>query len=170
MPSAEEDSQTRFVVKPSDVEVPKDVDLGHYRRILRPFLNWTLICDENLQRQQRVCNVSQTIVKTDGTIVFSWSLAATQDGQPFFILRVPPVLGTGDAIHLDLGDGGSVVSVPITACDQKICIGYQRVGPRLRLAITKGLVVHVSYSAVTSSTRVSFIAPFEGLATALAAI
>lgn len=157
-------------VKPSDVALPADVPLGQYRRITQPFQNWTLICDENLAKKQKVCNVSQTVVNTAGATVFSWSLAAAQDGQPFFILRMPPTVGEGGTIELDLGDGGSIVAVPVKGCDATVCIAYQQVGPRLRAAVEKGRAVQVTYTAGSPPTTVSFRAPFEGLDSALAGI
>ena len=51
----------RYRIKPSDVAVPPDVKLGDYQRTIRPFENWTLICDENLKARKKVCNVSQII-------------------------------------------------------------------------------------------------------------
>lgn len=159
-----------YVVKPSDVALPADVPLGQYRRMTQPFQNWTLICDENLAKKQKVCNISQTVVNAAGATVFSWSLAATQDGQPFFILRMPPTVGEGRTIQLDLRDGGSVVAVPVKGCDATVCIAYQQVGPRLRAAVDKGLAVQVSYAAGSPPDTVSFRAPFQGLANALAAI
>ncbi|ENN86543.1 hypothetical protein RHSP_64232 [Rhizobium freirei PRF 81] len=157
-------------VKPSDVALPVDVPPGQYRRITQPFQNWTLICDENLVKKQKVCNITQTVVNAAGTTVFSWSLAASQDGQPFFILRTPPTVGQGRTIQLDLRDGGSVVAVPVKGCDATVCIAYQLVGPRLRAAVEKGLAVQVSYAAGSPPDTVSFRAPFQGLANALAAI
>ena len=159
-----------YVVKPSEVVVPDGVPIGQYRRITRPFLNWTLICDENLQKKQKVCNVSQTIVDRDGTTIFSWSLAATQNGQPFFILRLRLAVGEKGGVQLDLRDGGPIVNVPVTGCDQKVCIAYQPVGPRLRAAIQKELAIDVSYASGASTETLSFQAPFAGLSSALAGI
>ena len=50
-----------YRIKPSDVALPPDAKLGEYQRTTRPFENWTLICDENLQARQKVCNVTQII-------------------------------------------------------------------------------------------------------------
>lgn len=159
-----------FFVKPSDITVPSDVPIGQYQRVIRPFPNWTLICDENRAKKQKVCNISQTIVGSHGATVFSWSLAAAQNGQPFFILRLPPSVGEGQAIQLDLSDGGPVVPVPIRGCTEQTCIGYQQVGARLRAAVAKGLAPKISYSQGTPPEAISFTAPFDGLAAALGAI
>ncbi|GAA3267943.1 hypothetical protein GCM10020258_38780 [Sphingomonas yabuuchiae] len=94
-----------FRVKPSDITLPEGLPAGQYRRIFQPFPNWTLVCDENLQKKQKICNVARTIQGPDGGTVFSWSLAAAQDGQPIFILRVPTNVGMGGLIRLVLPDG-----------------------------------------------------------------
>ncbi|MGO4319897.1 invasion associated locus B family protein, partial [Agrobacterium sp. MCAB5] len=60
-----------FHVKPSEVNVPEGVPLGQYRRTTTPFGNWTLVCDENRQTKQMICNVSQVIVDLAGNMVFS---------------------------------------------------------------------------------------------------
>lgn len=160
-----------FVVKPSDVALPSDVPPGEYRRIIRPFPNWTLICDENLAKKQRVCNIAQTILGPDGSTVFSWSLAAAQDGQPFMILRAPPSVGKERAIQLGFPDGTAPVAVPIEGCDATVCIAYLPVGPRIRAAVKKGVAVGISYeSGDAGAGAVSFRAPFDGLSAALAAI
>ncbi|SDD07577.1 Invasion associated locus B (IalB) protein [Bradyrhizobium brasilense] len=159
-----------YSVKPSNVSVPANVPLGQYRRVIRPFPNWTLICDENLDKKRRVCNVSQTVVGPDGAVVFSWSLAATQEGQPFFILRTPTGVGANGTIKLDLGDGGAALAVPIKGCDEKVCLAYLPVGPRLRTAAERGGPVQVAYDSGAPSNAVSFRAPLAGLTAALSVI
>ncbi|TIU06145.1 MAG: invasion associated locus B family protein, partial [Mesorhizobium sp.] len=72
-----------YRIKPSDVAVPPDVKLGQYQRTTRPFENWILICDENLQARKRVCNISQSFIDQSQAPVFSWSLAADEKGKPF---------------------------------------------------------------------------------------
>ncbi|ACL62632.1 invasion associated locus B family protein [Methylobacterium nodulans] len=159
-----------FSVKLPDVALPADVPLGQYRRVIRPFPNWTLICDENLEKKQKVCNISQTIVGPDGATVFSWSLAATLEGQPFFILRIPPGVGPNATLGLDLADGAPPITVPIKGCDAKICIAYLPVGQRLRTAAAKGGPVQVSYASDSLPNAVSFRAPLAGLTAALSVI
>lgn len=159
-----------YAVKPSDVVLPGDVPLGQYRRIMQPFMNWTLICDENLKKKQKVCNISQSIVDRQGAAAFSWSLAAAEDGRPFFILRVPSWVGKTGSIRIKLADKGADVSVPIEGCDARVCLAYQQVGPRLRAAVAKGGLAIISYDDGDLSRSVSFSAPLEGLSEALAAI
>lgn len=159
-----------YSVKPSEVVVPGDVAVGRYRRTFQPFPNWTLICDENLAKKRKVCNIAQTILGSDGAAVFSWSLAASQDGQPLFILRAPPALGADGTIALAIPDGGPLVRVKVRGCDATVCLAYQPVGQRLRAAVEKGLAVEISYAADTPSTPIVFRVPLQGLAQALAAI
>jgi len=159
-----------YQVKRSDVVIPHDVSPGQYRRVTQPFPNWTLICDENLARKQKVCNISQTIIDSRGEVSFSWSLAASDDGRPFFILRTPPSVGDKGVITLDLPDKGAEVSVAVDGCNPVVCIAYQQVGPRLRTLISKGGAVGISIKATDGTGKVSFLAPLDGLNAALAAI
>ena len=158
-----------YKIKSSDVLVPEGVQLGKYRRIIHPFENWTLICDENLKTRRKVCNISQTFTDESGTQVFSWSLAANVDGKPFMILRAPAVLGAGNKISLRLVGMDRDVDVDVKACDASVCIGYQPVGPILRQQIVKETTARVSYS-LSAGENVSIDAPFKGLAAALSAI
>lgn len=158
-----------YKIKSSDVLVPEGVPLGKYRRIIHPFENWTLICDENLKTRRKVCNISQTFTDEAGAQVFSWSLAANVDGKPFMILRVPPAIGAGSEISLRLAGTDRDIDVAVKACDASVCIGYQPVGPILRQEIVKETTARVSYS-LSVGQNVSIDAPFKGLAAALSAI
>src|SRR5882757_1793451 len=71
-----------YTVKPSDVVIPDGEQLGQYRRVVQPFKNWILICDESLKSKRRVCNLTQSIVDQRGAPVFNWSFVATADGKP----------------------------------------------------------------------------------------
>lgn len=167
------DLTSGYTIQPPDVILPDDAKLGRYRRIIQPFKNWTLICDENLQKKQRVCNITQSILDQKGEMVFSWSLAATEGGQPVLILRVPPNAGQGAKIKLDFLDNSPVILAEIRGCDTRVCISYQQVGPRLRAYIGKGAVAEISIPSVTASgdKRIETIrAPLEGLSEALSAI
>lgn len=158
-----------FMVKSPDIAV-SDVNIGQYRRVIRPFPNWTLICDENLAKRQKICNISQTIIGPEGGNVFSWSLAATEAGRPFFILRTPSSTITNTPIYLDLNDGAPPLSISVKGCDTKICIAYEPVIPRLRSAVKKGAIVQVSFATNTPSNVTRFRAPLQGLVAALAAL
>ncbi|MBB4611555.1 invasion protein IalB [Sphingomonas yabuuchiae] len=159
-----------FRVKPSDITLPEGLPAGQYRRIFQPFPNWTLVCDENLQKKQKICNVARTIQGPDGGTVFSWSLAAAQDGQPIFILRVPTNVGMGGLIRLVLPDGGAPVPIAVQGCNPTICLAYQSVSQRLRTAVEQGVTVEISYGSGSPPKPVRFFAPLAGLAAALAAI
>ncbi len=159
-----------YTVKLADVTVPAGVPIGKYRRAFQPFPNWTLICDENLAKKQKVCNIAQTILGPDGSTAFSWSLAAAQDGKPLFILRAPSSIGERGSICLTLPDGGPPILVSIQGCTPAMCLAYQALGQRLRAAIDKAMTIDISYVAGARANTVTFRAPLEGLATALAAI
>lgn len=162
-----------YTIKPSEVVLPPDVPLGRYRRMIQPFPNWTLICDENLEKKQKVCNISQTIIDSMGVTAFSWSLAASEDGKPFLILRTPPGVGVGKPVRLVFADAAAPISASTGGCDEKLCVAYLPVGPRLRLNIAKGATAEVSYevtAAAGPARVVSLRAPLDGLAAALAAI
>lgn len=169
-PPAQGSVQSDYAVKRSDVVLPNDVPVGQYRRITQPFPNWTLICDENLAKKQKVCNISQTIIDGNGNPTFSWSLAAADDGRPFFILRVPAAVGATGVVGMQLSDKGADVSISVAGCDSKVCIAYQQVGPRLRAAVNKGDPVKISFGSGDGAQKVSFSVPLQGLSDALAAI
>ncbi len=160
-----------YAVKPSDVAVPPDVPLGQYVRTIRPFPNWTLICDENRVKKQKVCNISQEILGPAGGVVFSWSLAAMADGRPVMILRIPAG-GLFGKVALDLQDGHAPLEVPVYGCDERLCIAYQPVDARLRAAMEAARMVGVAYEVKENGAvrRQSFRAPLAGLKQALSAI
>ncbi|WP_312891257.1 invasion associated locus B family protein [Mesorhizobium silamurunense] len=149
--------------------MPPDVKLGEYQRTTRPFENWTLICDENLQARKRVCNISQSFIDQAQALVFSWSLAADDKGKPFMILRAPSATGAGSKLSLKFAGRKQPVDVQLQACDASVCVGYVPVGPVLREQIGKETTVQVSYSLPSGAT-VSLDAPFKGLKSALSTI
>ncbi len=159
-----------FVIMPSEIKAPANVALGQYRRIIQPFPNWILVCDENLKAKQKICNVSQTFVGPDKAVVFSWSLAATQTGQPYFILRAPPSVGARGTLTLALPDGGTPVHLSISQCSDSLCLAYQPAGRRFRSAAEKRLLVTITYTTENNPTPVTIAAPLYGLVDALAAI
>lgn len=59
-----------YSIKPSEVTVPPGAELGRYRRIIQPFENWNLICDENLKTMKKICNITQSIVDQNGQFAF----------------------------------------------------------------------------------------------------
>lgn len=158
-----------YRIKSSEVVVPVDVPIGQYRRIIQPFENWTLICDENLHAKQRICNVSQVIADQADKLVFSWSLAATQDGKPFMILRISPKAQSDGKISLKFPGRANPVNVTIDGCNGVVCVGKVPVGPIFREHIGKESDPEISYP-MASGGSISVMASFKGLATALSAI
>jgi invasion protein IalB len=167
--AGQEEVPSAYRIKPSDVAVPQGVKLGDYQRTTRPFENWTLICDENLQARKKVCNISQSFIDRNQAQIFSWSLAADEKGKPFMILRAPSATGAGSKLSLNIAGRKQPVDVQLQACDASVCVGYLPVGPVLREQIGKETTVHVSYS-LPSGAAVSLDAPFKGLKTALSTI
>ncbi|NTG30086.1 Invasion associated locus B family protein [Agrobacterium rhizogenes] len=163
-----------YAIKPSGVALPADVPAGKYRRIIMPYPNWTLICDENLKEKKRVCNISQQIVDRTGSVAFSWSLAGTGDGQPVMILRTSATAGKGATINLSFLDKGKPIRVATDACDMKVCVAMLTVGPRMRNYIGKGANVEVSFSLnnpePNQPSKVVIKTTLDGLSMALAAI
>lgn len=167
--AAGQEQATDYALKPPEVTVPSDVPLGQYRRVIQPFQNWTLICDENLKAKRKVCNITQSFVDRAGAMVFSWSLAADDKGKPFMILRVPVGVGTSGRISLNFAERERPVKIDIEDCDAAVCVGYVPVGPILREQIGKAATARISYS--TASGHAAIVdAPFRGLANALSAI
>lgn len=156
-----------YTVKDAEVAVPADAAPGDIRRVIQSFPNWTLICDENLKARSRVCNVTQTFVDRQGGPVFSWTLAASEDGKPLLIFRAPPALGLSGVIKLRHAGAKRTVRVPVRACDETTCVAITRLGAGLREQIARGSVVRLSYE---TDHRASFEAPLAGLKDAVAAI
>lgn len=161
----------QYSIKPSEVLLPQGVALGQYRRVIQPFPNWTLICDESLKRKQRSCNVTQVIVNESGATAFSWSLAATTSGQPMMILRLPASIGVGAQASISFAGDKQVVVSKTENCDQTVCMILIPVGPVLREQMSKQSDTQVIYSNPREpDSRVVINTTFKGLPTALAAI
>lgn len=167
--SGQETGSPGFRIKPSDVAVPEGVKPGQYQRIIRPFENWTLICDENLQKKQRVCNVTQIIENQTGQMAFSWSLAATQDGKPYMILRTAPIAKADGAVSLKFDGRKEPVQVTLDGCNQAVCVGMLPVGPVMREQIAKNTAPVVSYPTRDGRT-ITVTATLKGLAKAVESI
>jgi invasion protein IalB len=142
---------------------------GGYQRIIRPFENWTLICDENFENQQRICNVTQVIETQTGQLVFSWSLAATQEGKPYMILRTAPVAKSDGLISLKFEGRSEPVDVQFDGCNEQVCVGMLPVGPIMREQIAKEAAPTISYPT-TDGRIISLTATLKGLSSAVEAI
>jgi invasion protein IalB len=169
VPRAAGQEPSSYRIKPSDIVVPPDVELGNYQRTIRPFENWTLICDENLQARTKVCNISQIIEDVSGKVAFSWSLAATKDGKPYMILRAQRNAKSDGLVSLKFEGREQPVDVHIDGCNEAVCIGMLPVGPIMREQISKGAAPEVSYQTTDGNT-VAVTAPLKGLSKAVEAI
>ncbi len=158
-----------YRIRPSEVVVPPELKPGEYQRTIRPFENWTLICDENLKIRQRVCNVTQIIENEAGQVAFSWSLAATKKGDPYMILRAAPVAKSDGGILLQFEGRKEPVQVRFNGCNNTVCVGMLPVGPLMREQISKSTAPTVSYPT-TDGKIVSLTANLKGLSTAVKAI
>jgi invasion protein IalB len=154
-----------YAVKPSEVQLPPGVGLGQYRRIVQPFENWVMVCDENLAKMQKVCNVSQTIVDAQGRTVFSWTMAAVANGTPMMILRTPASVGKGKQVQLEFVGAGSG-QVVLDSCDRNVCMAMMQVTNPMKKLIVEGRDVKVKY-VDGSGREIAFTAPLKGLASAV---
>jgi invasion protein IalB len=158
-----------YRIRPSEVAVPSDAQLGEYQRTTRPFENWTLICDENLTARQRVCNITQIIENQAGQVAFSWSLAATKDGNPYMILRTAPVARSDGLVSLKFEGRKDPVTIQFDGCNEAVCIGMLPVGPIMREQISKDAASTISYTT-TDGRTINVTATLKGLSKAVAAI
>ncbi|MEZ2221753.1 invasion associated locus B family protein [Rhizobium sp. RCC_161_2] len=167
--AGQEAASSGYRIKPSEVVVPAEAKLGDYQRTIRPFENWTLICDENLKVRQRVCNVTQIIENEAGQVAFSWSLAATKGGEPYMILRTAPVAKNDGRILLSFDGRKEPIQVRLDGCSKTVCVGMLPVGPVLREQISKSAAPTISYPTMDGQT-ISVTATLKGLSTAVKAI
>ncbi|MBM7043718.1 MULTISPECIES: invasion associated locus B family protein [Rhizobium] len=167
--AAQEAASSDYRIKPSEVVVPPELKLGDYQRTIRPFENWTLICDENLKIRQRVCNVTQIIENQAGQVAFSWSLAANKKGSPYMILRTAPVARSDGLVSLRFEGRKEPIQVQLEGCSKAVCVGMLPVGPVLREQISKNAAPMISY-LTTDGTTISVTATLKGLSTAVKAI
>ena len=174
--AAQQKPETVYFVKPPEIAIPDGVPVGEYRRVIRPFKNWTLICDENLKAKKRVCNVTQTIVDQTGETAFSWSLAGTDGGAPVMIMRVPAVVGKDKPITLSFNDGDKPITATTNGCNAQVCVAVQQIGPRLKGYIAKGAVTQITYPKPMTGPEgsrtmiIGLFAPLEGLSKAVSSI
>lgn len=161
--------EREFVVKSSEVVVPDEVEIGRFRRITQPFRNWTLVCDENLQKMEKICNVSQEIALKSGGVIFSWSLATSEIGMPLMLARLPVATGIGRPLRVLFADTKQSFEARVDECSPQFCSAVIPVGPQMKRHIQEGLTVGILFS-VMGAGDIEFSAPMAGLAQALAAI
>jgi invasion protein IalB len=167
--AGQEKASPAYRIKPSEVAVPSNAKLGDYQRIIRPFENWTLICDENLEAREKVCNVTQIIEDQTGQMAFSWSLAATKDGKPYMVLRTAPHAKSDGLVSLKFDGRNEPVEIHIDGCNEAVCVGMLPVGPIMREQISKNATPTISYMTADGKT-VSVTATLKGLSTAVQTI
>ncbi|OAF07732.1 hypothetical protein AYJ54_16610 [Bradyrhizobium centrolobii] len=155
-----------YAVKPSDVAIPQGETLGEFRRMIQPFRNWTLICDESLKSKRRVCNITQTIVDAQGAVAFNWSLVATADGKPLMMMRVPAAAGVGAQIELAMSDAPDRIIAQTDHCDAGFCFATIAIGNVLKRHIRAGTPCRVSYQ-LPQVGSVMLEAPLDGLSVVL---
>ena len=156
-----------YRIKPPEIALPEGAARGSIRRLIRPFGPWTLICDEDLRRREKICNVSQSILDRAGAVVFNWSLTATRAGAPAFILRAP-LAGPGRPTLSVRVAAADPQPVALARCDARQCLGFLEVTPALQGAIRAGSAVEIAYQSGADAVR--FATTLDGLAGALAAI
>lgn len=156
-----------YAVKPSDVVIPEGETLGEFRRMIQPFRNWTLICDESLKSKHRVCNVTQSIVNAQGAVAFNWSLIATADGKPLMAMRTPAAAGVGAQIDLAMGDSADHIVAQTDHCDANFCFATIAIGNVLRRHIRAATPCLVSYQ-LPKAGLIVLEAPLDGLSGVLA--
>lgn len=167
--AGQEPAPPAYRIKPSEVVLPSNAKPGEYQRIIRPFENWTLICDENLGAREKVCNVTQIIEDQSGRMIFSWSLAATKDGKPYMIVRTAPYAKSDDPVSFKFEGRRDPVNIQIDGCNQAVCVGMLPVGPIMREQISKNATPTISYMTAEGKT-VSVTAALKGLSTAVQTI
>jgi len=136
------------------------------RRVIQTFAEWTLICDE--ARRGRVCNASQSILAPDGTLAFSWSLAATKGGEPVFLVRAPVTRFPSHTVTLGFGPTESVIR--LDACDARLCVGFLPLTPDMVGQIRKRGRIPVRYFMAEGTAPVEFAASLDGLGAAISSI
>ncbi len=164
-----QEAAQEYVVKSSEVPIPKGAQWGDIRRIIQPFENWTLICDENLKKKKKVCNISQIIVDRRGNQIFSWSLAATQSGEPFMLLRTPSAINKKNMLRVRFPGRDAELSFPFKGCDETVCLALMPAGPLTRQNIAQGSDVTISFT-LADGKLVRITVPLKGIEAALKAI
>ncbi len=136
------------------------------RRLIQRFGDWTLICDE--EKRKRICNASQSIVGPDGDMAFSWSLAATRNGEPVFLIRAPVAEFPAHTVTFDFGEAERVVR--LASCDAHLCVGFLPVDPPLAARIKAKAGVAIRYRRREGAEPVTFATSLDGLAASIAGI
>lgn len=157
-----------YRVRPPSLEIPAQVPVGQYRRIIHPFKNWTVVCDDNLAEETRVCDIRQEIEIAGAGVIFSWALSASEYGPPVMKMIVPAAVGSAGKVILEFSDS-STHDVAITDCNATSCQGYAPAGPKTQRHIDEELPIGISFNVEPLGT-LSFEAPMKGLRSALSVV
>lgn len=157
-----------YSVRPPPLAVPSG-EPGAVRRSIMQFYHWTLLCDTVFADNTQVCNVSQAVWNNDNAMVFSWSLAASDKGDPFMLLRTAPNADTKSPVRLAVKGSRQSVDIAFVGCNDKVCIAQTPVGPLLTQAIKNRSDITISYR-LAGQGIFSFDTSFLGLKEAVAAI
>ncbi|MBZ9993120.1 invasion associated locus B family protein [Mesorhizobium sp. BH1-1-4] len=156
-------------IRPPEIPLPPDATLGDFQRIIRPFENWTLICDQTIRAHKKVCNVLQIVDDASGKMAFSWSLAGTEDGKPYMILRTAPNAKADGLISFKFQGRDQPVDVHLDGCNEAVCVGMMPVGPLMRRQISQSASLTVSYPTRDGKTT-AVTATLKGLSAAFSSI
>lgn len=132
--------------------MPEGVEIGSFQRTIRPFGNWTLVCDDDLSKNSTVCNVRQIVSDRGGGLVFSWALALTAEGQPYMLLRTAPIADTRSNIAIRFDGRPDPVEVRFDGCNDVVCVAMLPVGPIMRSEIEKNASPTVAYRTRDGTT------------------
>ena len=159
-------SHGKYRIKPSEVIVPNDVPLGKYRRVIQPFSNWTLVCDENINAKQKICNVTQVIVDQNDELVLNISLAATKEGAPFFFVRTPSNIDKNKGFSVLLPSINKIYRFEIDGCNDIVCVGKFPVLSVINRHILNKSIIDISYY-MGEKNELSVRVMLDGLSSAL---
>lgn len=161
-------TEEQYSVHPPALSVPSGKP-GEIRRSIMQFNFWTLICDENRIQKKMVCNVTQSIQDKQDSVVFSWSLAATNDGKPFFLLRTPANSDKKVPIQITFSGLKTPIKIAYIDCNENVCLAQSAILPIMWEKIDKASTAQITYQR-QNGTKVRLDAPLKGLKDAVASI
>ncbi|MGN0852474.1 MAG: invasion associated locus B family protein [Kiritimatiellia bacterium] len=110
-------------------EAGQPVAPGDYTRTVRPFLDWTQVCDA-LRGGRRICYL-ETVARAEGAQA-GWRIALTKDGRAMALLILPRDADAAAGATVIFGSL-SRVAKPLV-CDRAVCVATFPVdGPLLAL-------------------------------------
>jgi invasion protein IalB len=113
-------------------EPGKAVGVGDYTRTVRPFLDWTQICDA-VRGGRRICYL-ETIARQAGAPPIGWRVALTQDGRSMALVIMPADANPAAGATVEFG--GLARTMKPLVCDQSVCVGTFPVdGPMMSLLV-----------------------------------